>query len=608
MRLGCGYWIKSLIFLFSSLSYANPVIPVFQQSMNNYFLSTGISQQQANENASMITKYAFSDLANQSDGRQGRFNENTTFAEYLISETTDSRINLKSNSGNHGVIYLSNMIGKSSDEEILKNIYKDEKYGNLIFIEKLPYSDSLFNRLFSFDASNNFVKGYAIAPLWYASTGMYVYRSKEPINTKNEYVFANTLMDLSVAWATNNEKEPLKDKEVYLEIPYDENEEPYKALIHREYERVIGGYDGYSQVSGGAIIKNPLNPGVAIETIINVFFDKYYFDLSKDDVDHYIKMANDNGDNGHANFDSLHEIFEGLEDMYKTKEKISKKLTTVLNRREIQYARQTLQNKSNTPIFIPIVHNKESITSVKQDYFVDNDQLAKIFTEKVNDYAKNHSDSSNSVPIPANFNLKGSQVANAVSHVTNSNQGLDLDSFMGSAKGGYRAVFSGVSVHENDDVNDDVKPQPIGGNTGTSNSTGTTGSVGGSTSETQSGTNTQTGTQSGTQTGTQTGTRTETREIDAITEAEEVFSEPVLAEIPDGFSILQPLFDLRDKLTSSFKISIPTGQCQTFEIDFFDSQLTLDSHCIILEKFAHIIMAISLIVWNILSFRIILSA
>lgn len=82
---------------------------------------------------------------------------------------------------------------------------------------------------------------------------------------------------------------------------------------------------------------------------------------------------------------------------------------------------------------------------------------------------------------------------------------------------------------------------------------------------------------------------------------------PELEKPPTGEEILKPLTELMPDI-KNLNISSKDVQCPAWSFELWDKQYAVDSHCTLLEKIRPLLKAVFLLIWGIISLRIILTA
>ncbi|EJC0945819.1 hypothetical protein P4P50_002424 [Salmonella enterica] len=82
---------------------------------------------------------------------------------------------------------------------------------------------------------------------------------------------------------------------------------------------------------------------------------------------------------------------------------------------------------------------------------------------------------------------------------------------------------------------------------------------------------------------------------------------PDIEEPPTGTQILKPITELMPDI-KNLSISSKNVQCPLWSFEIWDNKYSIDSHCELLEKIRPLLKAVFLLIWGIISLRIILSA
>lgn len=83
--------------------------------------------------------------------------------------------------------------------------------------------------------------------------------------------------------------------------------------------------------------------------------------------------------------------------------------------------------------------------------------------------------------------------------------------------------------------------------------------------------------------------------------------QPALDTPPTGIEILKPLTELMP-FVNDMNITAKDVQCPKWEFELWNNNYSFDSHCILLERIRPILKAVFLLIWSLISLRIILSA
>lgn len=225
MRMGSNCGIKSLI-LFLSVFYfnyvsANPLLlGAYQQTMSSYFLQSGMSLEDANKHSTDLS-VRFSDRflkSHSSDDSNGSFsnrgcgrfcpkesnlestnelNTDTSPLNYILKK--NGKLLVKDESGRKGAVFLSDRINELGFVGVYNHI--SEKYKNGILFSELLNWDELLER-FGDDIVENIY--YGPGSIRYA--GLFVYRTKDPIDDNGNYLYFNNFYHLYDALFDNESK------------------------------------------------------------------------------------------------------------------------------------------------------------------------------------------------------------------------------------------------------------------------------------------------------------------------------------------------------------------------------------------------------------------
>ncbi|HGT6553822.1 TPA: hypothetical protein ACM317_003334 [Escherichia coli] len=110
----------------------------------------------------------------------------------------------------------------------------------------------------------------------------------------------------------------------------------------------------------------------------------------------------------------------------------------------------------------------------------------------------------------------------------------------------------------------------------------------------------------GTDTGVHPGTGTDTDTSVDLGEDPGIKA-PELEKPPTGEEILKPITELMPDI-KNLSISSKDVQCPVWSFDLWDNKYSIDSHCELLEKIRPLLKAVFLLIWGIISLRIILTA
>lgn len=83
-------------------------------------------------------------------------------------------------------------------------------------------------------------------------------------------------------------------------------------------------------------------------------------------------------------------------------------------------------------------------------------------------------------------------------------------------------------------------------------------------------------------------------------------TEPTLETPPTGIQILSPIFSMFDN--NWFNMSSISASCPVWSFTVFEREITIDSHCSLLEKIRGIISALMLVLYGFCAWRIVMSA
>lgn len=608
------------IFLLSFLqipltSYSHPLIAAYESTMAQFLASAGLTQQDAKIEAGKMADFAFGrgDIETSDSvgcirpGRTGSC-QKLTVGETIINNNSDGKLDFISKT-DKSVSQLKSMaqLSKYSEQDILKSLYKDSELGDLVFEETYNRDDfieELMNYT-SFDDSND----YAVAPYWYASTGMYLYRTKLPINSDNEYLYFNDFPSLyNRYWEHLENIEPYsEEKEAFLDLT-----DTYRAQIYQSY------YLPVSLKANDVRTKADYFQSVSMPTTALLPINHYIFDIPKNAIADLIAKAKELVRDEDLSLDDAYAAtFEyGGTERYKRIEEINAPVDIVKSRRDLSnksdLAKEELKEN------VKLVHSSNSLTEEKkEEYTVKEQDLLNSFDNMKNAYFSAQgtaikTSNGSTVNIDTNENLKSIDFSN----VKSDGQGASLSSFVDktpsiNAYDEYRKNTPLPKLNTADDVDKENKPSPpVGVGDGSSNG-GVNSGVGGTTNigndgKLNSGANSGVGAGAGS--GTSAGTiSTPVETTDVTEEAGEAYKEPDLPMVT-GQEILQPLIDLREKLLEKLNFNIPSGSCQAINIDFFGNAVSSDAHCQLAETIAPLISALMLLIYNILAFRIILSS
>lgn len=82
---------------------------------------------------------------------------------------------------------------------------------------------------------------------------------------------------------------------------------------------------------------------------------------------------------------------------------------------------------------------------------------------------------------------------------------------------------------------------------------------------------------------------------------------PSLDDAPSGEEILNPLRNIMPDI-KNLSISSKDVQCPVWSFELWDNKYSIDSHCELMEKIRPLLKAVFLLIWGIISLRIILTA
>lgn len=616
MWLGSRIWFKGVIIWasLSSLSWSNPLAIGFQSAMEAQFIAAGISQEQAINDARTIKDAVF-DRAIQEKLEREDIQPETSLFDHLSSDININGLRAKNSEGRDGVIYTREK-ASYEDREAYRRMFKDKGFGDVIFKTYKTYDEVL-------DIADMNSR-YALAPYWYASTGMFLYRSERPINSDGDYVYGNDPYIL-YKYGLGLSQFDLKTEDALIELGEQDGKKitfPVYRMEPKLYEDENDAILEFKNVTG-----NRYN--------LEYLYEKRLWDLSNS-IQNEINLARTD-----FNLTDLYDIQSFLFNQAYMRMSIQEGNGIFLilkNRSDVQDENDTLLNRieegeeessSNTkiPVYDNALNAKEKGKIYTFDYKITDESLAELYTKIVHNYSRQSigssggTASSSSAPsisskarslLDSSFKFTPSSIPSFVSGSVSASDVAE------PVKDYLKPKFVPNSVENDSDVveqpQDNSKPKPLsipittnggasagGRNVGESDDISTDDRVG---TNAISISNSQSGMRIQTQTNTQIGNRTETidKEEDSIDENID------FSLIPGATNILQPLIDWRDSLLSAIEFSSPYGSCPVYSMTIFDVDVVMESHCLIFEKIAPILSVMSLIIWNILAFRIIFSA
>ncbi|MCX2960259.1 hypothetical protein [Rodentibacter caecimuris] len=603
-------FIGLLFFCISIQSNAHPIIAAYEASMTGYLTAAGLTQQEAQTEAGKMSAYAFSGAygidTSESKGcvrpsREGNNCHKITIGETIINYNSDGKLDFISKT-NQTVSQLKSMaqLSKYSESDILKSLYKDSELGDLVF-EETYNRDEFIDELMSYSTMEG-GQDYALAPIWYASTGLYLYRTKLPIN-EEQYLYFNDFKSLYHRyWQHLENIEPYsEEKEGYLDLT-----DEYRALIYESYYRPV------NLKSNDERIKPEYLQSITMPSALLLPIKHHIFELSKDDIANFIRQGKEISADENKSLDEGYEISFGSIDKqhYIRVEELNIPVTVVQSRLDLK-TKQDIENQEDEPE-VKFVHFSTQIsTDKKEEYAVKEQDLANSFNNMKNEYFRSNSNSiTKSNGSIVNIDTNRDLTVMDLSKVSSSeNKSYSLGSFLSSKSsieeyGHYKKSNSSAVKTDVIDINDNNKPAPpISSGISGTNTEGT-GIDSGTGSHVETGSNV--GINSEIVSGSQAGTISKPIE-GTKTEITDGYQDPILPEV-SGIEILQPLLNLKEELLSKLNFNLPAGSCQALNIDFFNTSISSDAHCQLAERIAPMLASIMLLIYYIIAFRIILSA
>ncbi len=445
LRLGCRhrdeslreFEMKKFIGLFflcvSMQSNAHPLIAAYEASMTGYLTAAGLTQHEAQGQAEKMSAFAFGGVSwidtSDSKGcvrpsREGNHCKKLTIGETIINYNSDGKLDFISKT-DQTVSQLKSMsqLSKYSEHDILKSLYKDSELGDLVF-EETHNRDEFIDELMSYSTMENGLD-YALAPIWYASTGIYLYRTKHPIN-EDQYLYFNDFNSLYHRyWQHLENIEPYsEEKNAYLDLTDD-----YRALIYESYYRPVNFN------SSDERMKAEYLQSVQLPTNLLLPIRHHIFELSKADIANFIRQGKEIAQDEKKSLDEGYEIsFESIDKQnYKRVEELNIPVMVIQSRLDLK-TKEDIENQEDEKE-VKFISYSSSITNAKKEtYSVKEQDLANSFNNMKNDYFRSNGSSvTRSNGSSVNIDTSRELTAMALSKVTSSgNKSHSLGSFLGS--------------------------------------------------------------------------------------------------------------------------------------------------------------------------------
>lgn len=650
MRLVYCNRIKSLIYFFllsfSSISFSNPIVSVFESAVIDSLVTGGMTSEQAAEDASKITNSIFDKNLPANLERWG-MTENSSVADYFFSKGSTNSINFKENAkrggvfsddvtnslnnphlkGGEGVMFHVENHGNWEDRKKLEQMFKDRGF-SLVFKTSIPYRE--------IEQYADMVNEYAIAPSWYDSTGMFLYRTELPINKDGDYFYADKPFVFYRQGLIHFIKN-LEIKETLVDIG-EKNGKVFRFPIYKDEPFT---YED-EQDAGLEFIHSYGN-----HYSLNYLYERKIWDRT-DDLEAdlgYIKL--DMGFDGEpeAIVNKLRE-FAAMSEF--SEEGVGTLLLTK-NRDDISNEEDTIKMDDTLDMDdrVSVYDDLKSISDYSKsserldNYEATPETISKIFNKEIKDFNLNLKQEDKEKLSPQARNLLSSAFVLTPQNVATGARRAGLTTTGGggiSVKdlsnpvSTFKTFFTNnsdrrsipIGVSNNADIahspsdSDRNKPKPVGAGANGGTSGTNSGSIPGSNTGIGSGSSSNTDVTTGSGAGAipTSNTQTNAGSVTVGTSASSATDKPeetprpeALPLIPDALDILKPLTDWRLNLISYLQISPASGTCPTFQFDFIDgSQISIDTHCIVFEKISQTISLFMSAVWAILAFRVLFSA
>ncbi|MEG9490854.1 hypothetical protein [Mannheimia indoligenes] len=697
MWLGYGNGTKTLIssfLLFSGIVWANPLVLGYQATIESYLINSGVAPSIASEDASKMTSSIFgssrygphfeqykNSVKNTTSSTSPPPVDNTLFkdvdddlsiANAIFDREVISSMKVKYKKGYEGLIFHVMDKGNYLDRENLRKMFKGDTGFDIVFRSTMPYGDLLQYGQDEFAKDSNMILDpsslFAVAPEWYGTTGMYLYRTEIPVRTRKGeklYFYSNDLFNIYTYGLGQGRIPFAKDNEyVTVKLGTDEQGKEINFDIYRDEADIYSN----EQDAGLELIHSYDN-----RYTLNYLYERHIRDYT-DFEDDKLHFSVDGGCNSDANC-----IYQGLlgnSGSYEFIEEGKGSLLLVKDRHDLETVEETEAGKDEPEEDVMIYENMDKIFGTSselraENYKLTDDTLSELYESITRmwllrggihkyglgaDYSESITSSLGLDPVEfdlspkaknalgSNFSLSHRDIPKSVSGSVSTSSVSEpkvalRDSFWASgssSKRSYRLIGKdnnigdGTSTNTGSDTNagggsttvdtptknDDRLPLPgngssvdtnsgASGNSGTGSSTGTGSDTNaGAGSATNAGSTT--GSTAGSKSTTQTGSTT-TGTTGEKAEDEEL-DKPDLPTIPEASDILKPLLDWRNELLSSFVSPSIGGSCPTYTISIFDTNIEMESHCTVFEKISGALSAISMLFWYFLAFRIVMSA
>lgn len=696
MWLGYGNWTKTLIsssLLYAVFVSANPLVLGYQATMESYLINSGVAPSIASEDASKITSSVFGSsrygphfeqykesLKNNSSSSTTpppadntlfqNVDDNLSIANAIFDREVISSMKVKYKKGYEGLIFHVMDKGNYLDRENLRKMFKGNTGFDIVFRSTMPYGDLLQYGQDEFAKDSNISLDpsslFAVAPEWYGTTGVYLYRTEIPVKTRKGeklYFYSNDLFNIYMYGLGQGRIPFAKDNEyVTVKLGTDEKGQEINFDIYRDEADIYSN----EQDAGLELIHSYDN-----RYTLNYLYERHIRDYT-DFEDDKLHFSVDGGCNSDANC-----IYQGLlgnSGSYEFIEEGKGSLLLVKDRHDLETVEETEAGKDEPEEDVMIYENMDKIFGTSselraENYKLTDDTLSELYEgitrmwllrggiQKYGlgaDYSESVTSSLGLAPVEfdlspkaknalgSNFSLSNRDIPRSVSGSVSVSSVSEpkvalRDSFWtssSSSKRSYRLigkdnnVGDGISTNTGSDTNagsgstaidtpsknDDRLPLPGNGSVGTHSGAGHSGvtnpSGAGTDTNAGAGSSANAGSTAGSATGSKVTTQTGSTATGTTGEKaeDEELDKPDLPAIPEAKDILKPLLDWRNELLSSIVSPSIGGSCPTYTISIFDATIEMESHCTIFEKIAGALSAISMMFWYFLAFRIVMSA
>ncbi|MGX2970467.1 hypothetical protein ACWIVY_09355, partial [Ursidibacter sp. B-7004-1] len=534
----------------------------------------------------------------------------------MFSSEVNNSINNPHLKGGEAVMFHVENYGNFEDKRRLEKMFRDKGF-NLIFKTSVTYKE--------IEDLADLGDMYAVAPDWYASTGMFIYRTELPINKDGDYFYANE-PSVFYSYGLGRHILDLSTKETLIEL----GEEQGKKITFPVYKEEP---DIYSDIKDAGL---EFNSTYGNKYSLNYLYEKTIWDLSES-IEEDIQFAKI--DQEMTSPTQIQSFLYSQAYNKEFKDEGSGVLLIYKNRDDISAYNETLYEDESVESYdkVPVYENINNISNHlnssnrAETYEVTADSLSNVFNSDIQDYIRGLepntleiSSLSKSV-LDSSFNLTPSNISKGsqkLGYTSNSGGGgISAKSFTDPVSSftsyfdrptstGRRITIPNRNSATADTATgnkDDSRPKPIGTSTG--------GTVGTSGKNADIGTSTTTG---GAVTGDKVGevstsnsssnTRAEAGATTNAPSKAEEDEEEDLPAVPVVTDILKPLIDWRNDMLSLLKVPPISGTCPALSFSFYDVNISVDAHCLVFNEISGLISAFMTAIWAIAAFRVLFSA